>query len=138
QLYPVIQNARVCVLPSLVDNLPNTCLEAMALGRVVIGTRGASFDQLLDDGISGYLVAVGDAEGLARAIRRAWHLPPDEQQRMGEAAKKRVEQLDPAYAIPALIDYYGQVINRWQNRWWRRPFRRFFAESENSSRAASG
>ena len=28
------------VLPSLIDNLPNACLEAMGLGKVVIGTTG--------------------------------------------------------------------------------------------------
>jgi len=54
-LYPIVQNAHAVVLPSLIDNLPNTCLESMALGKIVIGTRGASFEQLIEDGISGFL-----------------------------------------------------------------------------------
>ena len=46
---------RGCSLPSKVDNLPNTCLEAMALKRVVIGSRtAASFDQLISDGVNGF------------------------------------------------------------------------------------
>ena len=40
QLYPVIAGARLVVLPSLIENLPNAGLEAMALGRAVIGTAG--------------------------------------------------------------------------------------------------
>ncbi|NJQ98990.1 MAG: glycosyltransferase family 4 protein, partial [Hydrococcus sp. CSU_1_8] len=47
QLYPVIKGARLVVLPSLVDNLPNTLMESMALGKPVIGTIGASFDEML-------------------------------------------------------------------------------------------
>ena len=42
QLFPIIRNAAFVALPSLADNFPNTCLEAMALGKVVIGTRGRS------------------------------------------------------------------------------------------------
>ncbi|MBD0264365.1 MAG: glycosyltransferase family 4 protein, partial [Tolypothrix sp. Co-bin9] len=41
QLYPIITGAKLIVLPSLIDNLPNACLEAMALGKPVIGTTGA-------------------------------------------------------------------------------------------------
>ncbi len=56
QLYPIIAAARLVVLPSLVDNLPNACLEAMGLGTAVIGTTGASFEELITDGVNGFLV----------------------------------------------------------------------------------
>jgi len=38
QLYPVLAGAHLVALPSLMDNFPNACLEAMALGKPVIGT----------------------------------------------------------------------------------------------------
>src|ERR1051326_7456438 len=44
------------VLPSLIDNLPNSCLEAMGLGRVVIGTKGTSFEELITDEANGFLI----------------------------------------------------------------------------------
>jgi len=53
QLYPVIAGAHLVVLPSLIDNLPNACLEAMGLGKVVIGTLGTSFEELIVDGVNG-------------------------------------------------------------------------------------
>jgi len=42
QLYPIIQRARLVVLPSLFDNSPNTMLEAMGFGKPVVGTYGSS------------------------------------------------------------------------------------------------
>ena len=44
RLYPVITGSRFVVLPSLVDNLPNACLEAMALQKAVVGTYCPSLE----------------------------------------------------------------------------------------------
>jgi len=72
QLYGVIQRADAAVLPSLVDNLPNTVIESLMMGIPVIGTRGASIDELVEEGVTGELVAPGDVEGLAAAMVRVW------------------------------------------------------------------
>ena len=85
QLYPVIAGARLAVLPSLVDNLPNACLEAMAFGVPVMGTIGASFDEIITDGADGFLVPAGDPAALAGKMIEAWMHPrlPE----IGRAAK---------------------------------------------------
>ena len=72
ELYSLIRHAEASVLPSLVDNLPNTVIESLMLGTPVIGTRGASIDELVEHGVTGELVSKGDVEGLASAIVRAW------------------------------------------------------------------
>jgi len=72
QLYPVIAGAQLVVLPSLIDNLPNACLEAMGLGKVVIGTEGTSFEELITDGVNGFLVQPDDPEALADKMIAAW------------------------------------------------------------------
>ena len=48
-LFPIIKNSFAVVLPSLVDNFPNTMLESMALGKIVIGTTGTSMDEFIED-----------------------------------------------------------------------------------------
>jgi glycosyltransferase involved in cell wall biosynthesis len=112
QLYPVIQHSRGVVLPSLVDNLPNACLESMMLGRPVIGTRGASFDELLVDGESGFLVEPGDHLGLADAIRKMWALPDDQLNRMGKCGKKFLTRWSPEVAAADLERYISGVLAR--------------------------
>lgn len=110
ELHPILSHATAVLLPSLIDNLPNSCLEAMALQRVVIGTRGASFEQLIDDGESGFLCERGSAEGLLAAIERALGLTEQERSRIGERAARRIGRLHPEAALGTLLEFYGRVI----------------------------
>jgi glycosyltransferase involved in cell wall biosynthesis len=108
QLYPVIAGAHLIVLPSLIDNLPNTCLEAMGLGKVVIGTNGTSFDELISDGVNGFLVPPDDPNALADKMIAAWtdqRLPV-----MSAAARQQVLEFAPEKTIPSLLDYYSEVL----------------------------
>ncbi len=85
RLYGVVAGAMASVLPSLMDNLPNTVIESLALGVPVVGTDGASIDELVTHGESGLLVPPGDAATLADALVEVWRgrtfprvAPPEE------------------------------------------------------------
>lgn len=71
-LYRLVLDSECCVLPSLVDNLPNSVVEALALGKGVLGFRGGSVDELVEDGTNGLLADPGDVEGLARLMVAVW------------------------------------------------------------------
>jgi len=107
-LYPIIKEARFVVLPSLKDNFPNACLEAMGLGKVVIGTTGTSLDELISDGVNGFLVPPDDPQALADKMIAAWtdqHLAE-----MSASAKEQVLEFAPEKTIPSLLSYYSAVI----------------------------
>lgn len=108
QIYPIIAGARLVVLPSLVDNLPNTCLEAMGLGRPVIGTKGASFDEVITDGETGFLVSPGDMKALSSKIHDAWIHPNLDA--IGQAARRKVKDFAPKQTVQALLDYYNVIL----------------------------
>ena len=108
QLYPVIAGARLVALPSLVDNSPNACLEAMGLGKVVIGTEGASFDELITDGVNGFLVPRNDVEALSEKMISIWEHP--HLQDISGAAKQRMQEFAPEKTIPSLLNYYSNVL----------------------------
>ena len=110
KLKSIIQNAEVVILPSLMENFSNACLEAMALGQIVVGTNGASFEQLIEDGISGFLCELGDAESLGRKVDEALSLSDKERGRIIMNAKKRIERLAPEYVVQDLLKYYQKVI----------------------------
>ena len=110
QLYPVIAGAHLVVLPSLIDNLPNACLEAMGLGRVVIGTSGTSFEELIVDGVNGFLVPPDNPQALAEKMIAAWtdeRLPE-----MSAAAKQQVLEFAPEKTVPTLLSYYSEVLSK--------------------------
>ena len=109
QLYPIIERSHLVVLPSLIDNLPNSCLEAMGIGKVVIGTNGASFDELITDGVNGFLVDPNEPEALADKLIAAWVDPKLNE--MSTAAKQRMHDFAPDKTVASLLTYYSEVLN---------------------------
>ena len=109
QLYPVIDRSHLVVLPSLIDNLPNSCLEAMGIGKVVIGTSGASFDELITDGVNGFLVDPNNPEALSDKLIAAWVDPKLNE--MSRAAKRSMHDFAPDKTVASLLTYYSEVLN---------------------------
>lgn len=106
ELYGVLQHADAAVLPSLVDNLPNTVIESLMMGIPVIGTRGASIDELVEQGVTGELVAPGDVEGLASTIVRVWR--GQSPVRKGFAWRGGVvDEMQPERAVEKLLQMAG-------------------------------
>lgn len=108
KLYPLYQHARLVVLPSLVDDLPITLIEAMGFARPVIGTMGASFDEVLEEGKNGFLVSSGNPKALAEKICEVW--PRQDLEKIGEAARQKSKEFMPQNSAQALLDYYEEVI----------------------------
>jgi glycosyltransferase involved in cell wall biosynthesis len=85
--------SQVAVVPSLYEGFGFPAAEAMSCGVPVISTTAGALPEVVGpDGEAGMLVPPGDPSALAGAIRR---LMADDllRQRMGEAARKRVESL---------------------------------------------
>jgi glycosyltransferase involved in cell wall biosynthesis len=112
QLFPIIQGAYAVTLPSLADNFPNACLEAMACGKIVIGTLGNGFDQLIDAGKNGYVVEAGNTSALFQAMDEAMALPAEIKLGWEAAAQKRIAMLHPTYKVKELLDYYTAIISQ--------------------------
>lgn len=88
--YPWIRRARLLVLASRQEGLPNVLIEAMALGCMVVSTDcPVGPREILADGRAGVLVPVEDNGALADGI---WRALSDEALREGmlEAARERV------------------------------------------------
>ena len=120
QLFPIIRNADFVALPSLADNFPNTCIEAMMLGKIVVGTRGRGFDQLIEDGKTGLLCEPGDVGSLASALRRAAALSQSDKQQMAKLAQERIHRLVPEKVVAELLSFYQEVVNQKRRRGYRK------------------
>jgi glycosyltransferase involved in cell wall biosynthesis len=134
QLFPIIRNADFVALPSLAENFPNTCIEAMMLGKIVLGTRGHGFDQLIQDGKTGLLCEPGDVDSLTNALRRAATLSQNDKDRMGKLARERIDRLAPEKVVIELLSFYEEVINRKRRRYRLNLFRRFKANDSGPDR----
>lgn len=111
KLFPVIQNALACVLPSRVDNLPNSCIEAMSMGSVVIGTFGASFEQLIRNKENGLLIKRDSSASFIRAVEYLMSMSEQEYLCMKQKAVQTVDdRLNPQKIYNEVISLYKKVI----------------------------
>jgi glycosyltransferase involved in cell wall biosynthesis len=79
--------ADAVVLPSLAEGLPRSILEALAVGRPVIGMRIPGMSDLVRDGENGYSVAVADHVAFAEAVI-ALAREPALRDRLGQAGRR--------------------------------------------------
>jgi N-acetyl-alpha-D-glucosaminyl L-malate synthase BshA len=104
--------ADVFLLPSELESFGLSALEAMA-GRVpVIGSDSGGLPEVVRHAESGYLLPVGDVEGMA--ARTIEILKDDERRReMGEAARHRAESLFSAERVVSQYEAaYARVVGR--------------------------
>ena len=106
----VIAAMDVFVLPSLSEGIPMALLEAMAIGTPVVATRVGGIPEVVEDGVTGVLVAPGDDAARAEAcLELARHR--DRARRLALAAGRRVsEDFSRERCGRALLDTYRDVV----------------------------
>lgn len=100
----------VFALPSLYEGSSLAVLEAMAARRPVVSSAIGGTDELVEDGADGMLVAPGDAEGLAAALRRLLG-DPALRADLAARARERVERdFTPAAMTGRVEAIYAELL----------------------------
>jgi glycosyltransferase involved in cell wall biosynthesis len=90
------------------EGMPNTVLEGMACGLPVVATRASGLDELVREGVNGYLVDINDpitlADRLADLIDN-----PYERRRMGKESRRIAEQ---EFAWEYITEQYVEIYER--------------------------
>ena len=113
RMFSIIKHAKLCILPTRVDNFPNTCLEAMAFGKIVVSSTShykTSVEQLLIDGYNGFLSDVDDAESLYQKIVYAMQLLDADKELLQSRAMERVKELTPEKVYVKMMTIYEETI----------------------------
>jgi len=84
----VLEGVSVSVLTSIKEGCSNIVLETMAAGRPMVATAVGGNPELIVDGVTGFLVPVGDARAVADRVVRLLS-DPALAARMGAAARER-------------------------------------------------
>ncbi|MGB3409670.1 MAG: glycosyltransferase [Microthrixaceae bacterium] len=102
--------ADVLLLPSLSEGISNAVLEAMSSGLPVISTNCGGMREVIDDGIDGYLVEVGDIEAMAERLSILGS-DPDLRGRLGAAAMKRADlEFDVTRQVGLFLEAYRGIL----------------------------
>ncbi|MEZ4866319.1 MAG: glycosyltransferase family 4 protein [Caldilineaceae bacterium] len=107
ELYAILQRADAAVLPSRVDNLPNTVIESLAFGIPVIGSDGASIDELVRAEVNGVLISIGNSEALADAMIKFWQGQVACTKGVFDGLAALPESFNPSIAVRNLIQLAG-------------------------------
>jgi len=100
------------VMSSITEGLGTSLLDAMACRRAIVATRAGGIPEVVDDGVTGLLVAPRDHAAMAGAIVR---LLTDEgvRRRMGEAGFARVsERFTVERMVAETAAVYARVAGR--------------------------
>ena len=101
---------KVLALPTYREGFPNVVLEANASGKPAVVTRATGAVDSVIDGVTGYIVPVGDSIALASALSRLLESPALARE-MGETARRRVAtEFQPERIWSGLIGEYQALL----------------------------
>jgi len=114
----LIETAHVLLAPSVTaadgdeEGIPNSVKEAMATGLPLVSTNHGGIPELVEDGVSGYLVPQRDIEAMADRLRQLID-HPQAWVAMGLAARARVmAEFDTDKLNDELERLYGALIGK--------------------------
>lgn len=100
----------VLVLPSKNEGLPSVLIEAMALGVPAVASSVGGIPEVIQDGVTGFLVHSSEPEAYADAIVRLLN-DADLARRIRQRAQERVSDFDSVRLIRLLEREYGGLLN---------------------------
>lgn len=105
RVMPYLQNAKFFVLSSYYEGMPNSLIEALAVGLPCISTdcSGGGAAALINNGENGILIPSGDEDALVDAMTR-----------MADDSELRVRLGNEAYKINETLEF-GKIISMWIN-----------------------
>jgi len=98
------------VLPSFEETAPMAISQAQAAAKPVVATAVGGIPEMVEDDVTGFMVAFGDAEALADRIGRLL-TDPDKARRMGQTAKRIAEgRYKRSVVIDKTLEVYDEAL----------------------------
>ncbi|MBK8759890.1 MAG: glycosyltransferase [Sulfuritalea sp.] len=111
RVFNLINAVDIVVLPSIShEDFPNVVLEAMSLGKPVIGTRVAGIPEQIAHMETGLIVEPGDSDGLALALQQL-DVDADLRVRLGQSAQQRFQrEFSAEIAVEGYLRLYQNLL----------------------------
>jgi len=111
EISELYQSADIMINTSIVDNTPNSIIEALACGVVVISSNVGGIPHLVKDGHQALLVEPQQPKLIAQKLALVI-ADPQLSCRLATKGHKMVREFSPSQVIPALEGVYHRVVNQ--------------------------
>lgn len=106
-----IKDCGIVVLPSDSEGTPNSLLEGMLLGKIVVASAVGGVPEFVIDGVTGFLHKPQDANAFADAILRVYSKPDVELETIKRNAEKYVkEHFSMEFLVNDIINVYSLLL----------------------------
>jgi len=100
------------LIPSVIDNFPNTALESMMCGTPVLASATSSLDGLIQNNWNGFLMENRESSTWISRIRDILSLSEETYAEIQQNIQVSLTEHTPSNAVSKLVGYYGEVIER--------------------------
>lgn len=111
ELYKFYSNSSVFILPSIEEGLAMVIAEAMACGLPVIVTRNTGGEEIVRNGIDGFIIPVRDSEAIKEKILYFYE-NEDKRQEMGDSAREYIKKFSWDRYGDEMVKAYKKVLSK--------------------------
>ncbi len=107
-----LDKSEIFVLPSKSEGMPQSLLEAMARGKIVIGSNITSIKSMIGDGKNGFTFKENDSKDLANTINKVINLSNSKKKNISNAAQKFASRFNWNIIIERLNNLLLNEVNK--------------------------
>ena len=100
-----LENYSIFLLPSKFEGLPLAILEAISAGLVVVASNVGGVPEVIEDGVTGYLIDGHSPERIAEAIKRV----VAEKERLPEISRAAIKKVRENFNIEKTVSYWRRL-----------------------------
>lgn len=112
----ILNKSHVYILPSYVEALPISILEAMSYNLPVISTRVGAIPNIVYNNENGFLIAPGDKDALKNAITEMISVTPEKRESMGKQSFNLVQPYLSIHVEKELEELYMSLLKDYKNQ----------------------
>ena len=112
QVAEIIAKSNLITLPSFAEAFPMTWLEAMAMGKAMVTSNIGWANEMMEDGITGYMINPKDHKDYANKMRTLLEKSNFAKECGTKAYERLVDHFEISKIVIKNIDFYRLIINK--------------------------
>jgi len=111
EIAKLAQDSQVFALVPVYEGMSNAMLEAVAIGLPIIATSAGGTDELVQDGVNGFVVKAKNSDDIAEKLEKLIN-NPDLTKKMGIESRKIAEKMSWESVAQKYFEVYKKIVKK--------------------------